>query len=94
MKRKNQGGWLLQLSQRLDFPPELIADAPLIKISGTAQVQVERHGGIAGFTPERIVVRTRRGCVRIEGADLCVAAMNRQRVVVRGHVACVVLEEE
>ena len=92
-KESQKGSFLLWLSERLDLPTEVLGNAPQIRISGTRQVLVERHCGIAGLDPARIVVRAVHGCVRIEGDGLCIAAMSHQRVVIRGTVHCVVVEE-
>lgn len=84
---------LIRASERLDLPQEAFGNGSQIQISGCRQVQIERHRGVAGYAPARIVVRSVRGTVCIAGEALTIAAMNRQRVVIRGRIHAVTLEE-
>ena len=84
---------LLRASERLDLPQEAIGNGSQIQISGCRQVQIERHRGVAGYEPARIVVRAVRGTVCIAGDGLTIAAMNHHRVVIRGTIHAVTLED-
>ena len=83
---------LARITERLDLPSEAMGGAPLVQLNGSRQVTVEGHRGIRQYSPERIEVRTVRGCVCIEGRDLHVALLSRDCMVIRGTVRALSLE--
>ena len=82
----------VRLSERLDLPGQAVIREPQVLLSGDRQLTVEGHRGIRPYGPERIEVRTGRGCVCVEGRDLRVTLMNPGCTVIRGKLRCVTLE--
>ena len=82
-----------RIAEKLDLPPEA-AGTPQILLSGGRQVTVEGHLGIRLYSPERIEVRTGQGCVRIDGRSLRVCFLSLGRLVIRGRIHSLTLEDE
>ena len=87
----NIGERFSRMAERLDLPPQAAGGAQIL-VSGGRLVTVEGHRGIRLYGPERIEVRTGRGCVCVEGRDLRVTLMNPGCTVIRGKLRCVTLE--
>jgi sporulation protein YqfC len=83
---------LTHIAEGLDLPPEAAAE-PQLLLTGRRQVRVEGHRGIRRYSPERIEVRTGRGCARIDGQGLRVCFLSPERLVVRGKISAVTWED-
>ena len=80
------------LAEGLDLPPEASGGVQVL-LSGGRQVTVEGHRGIRLYSPERIEVRVRQGCAVVRGRELQVCFMSPERLVIRGRIDGVTLEE-
>lgn len=83
---------LQKLGQRLELPPEALGRESQVLLSGTHQLTVEGHRGIRLYAPQRIEVRTLRGCVCIDGTGLQVSFLSADRLCVRGKIDALTLE--
>jgi sporulation protein YqfC len=77
------------VAEKLMLPADVLPEAARVTVSGTSEVYVENHGGLSLLTPECIEIRTRYGCCRVSGRDLCLAYMTRTKIVIRGFVIAV-----
>ncbi len=68
--------WLCDLSGR---------SARLTSI-GNRSLLVENHCGILEFTAERIALASRCGNIEVEGAELSLAEVRRDALVIRGDI--------
>lgn len=87
------GELLSHIAEGLDLPPEA-AGGTQVLVSAKRQVTVEGHRGIRLYSPERIEVRTRHGCAAILGQGLRVCFLSLSRVVIRGKICALALEED
>ncbi len=87
------GEFLQKMSQRLDLPPETLGNESQLLLSGRHQLTVEGHRGIRLYSPQRIEVRCRKGCVCVDGAGLQVAFLSATRLCIRGRIQSLTLED-
>lgn len=84
---------LIRLSQRLDLPPEAVGRDSQLLFSGTHQLTVEGHRGIRLYSPERMEIRTLRGCAVVEGQSLQVSFLSTRRLSICGTIRALTLED-
>lgn len=60
---------------------------PLVEITDDRRVLIEHHQGVVAYSPGEICIRVRFGLVRIWGANLFLAKMNTEQVVICGCIA-------
>ena len=77
---------LLEAMNAVDLPSVVIRDKPRITLEADTNVYVENHGGICSFTQEEITVYTSMGLLYIEGTDLKIEQMDRDRIRIRGKI--------
>lgn len=87
------GELLARMGQRLDLPPEALGREAQVLLSGNRQLTVDGHRGLRRYGSERIEVRTQHACVCVDGLDLRVSFMNAGRMVIRGRIRALTLEE-
>lgn len=87
---------LQKLAAGLDLPADITAGIPRISFNGFSECTLDCHRGIAAFEDTRILVRLNVGTVAIEGEDLDIRCMNRERLTVSGklHSVCFMEEEK
>ena len=88
----NIGERFSRLAERLDLPPQAAGGAQIL-VSGGRLVTVEGHRGIRLYGPERIEVRIPGGCAAVLGRALQVCFMSPERLLIRGKIDAVTLEE-
>lgn len=77
------------IAEKLSVPLDAVSNDPMVEIIGSAQVRIDRHMGILTYQDDEVEVRTRLGTVSVQGCALCIAQMNRRRILVRGKIAAV-----
>lgn len=75
-----------RLAEIFDLPQEVILDLPLISIVGNLNLKVENHRGIIKYTPELVKLRIKRGQLIIEGRQLNIKQIKKEKVVVVGKI--------
>ena len=88
----NIGERFSRMAERLDLPPQAAGGAQIL-VSGGRLVTVEGHRGIRLYGPERIEVRIPGGCAAVLGRALQVCFMSPERLLIRGKIDAVTLEE-
>lgn len=73
----------------LGLPAEVVLDLPHIVWTGNLEVSVLNHRGLSMYAPERVVVASTLGPVRIEGDALAVRRVTADTVDVVGRVRSV-----
>ena len=70
---------------------ELRQDTPLVEICDNKRVLIENHRGIVCYGVNEIIVRVKKGCISVLGSHLCLARMNKTKLVICGdiHSVCV-----
>ena len=75
-----------RLAEIFDLPQEVILDLPLISIVGNLNLKVENHRGIIKYTPELVEIKIKRGQLIIEGRQLNIEQIKKEKVVVVGKI--------
>ena len=76
----------LGLGRWLDLPEVASVDLPQLRCIGDLQVLVENHQGMRSFEAGLAVVATRIGALEIWGQELRVGAVDRDAILVTGHI--------
>lgn len=82
---------LQRLTDSADLPSEAIPKIPLVEITGDRRVLVENHCGVCEYGTERICVRLSYGQLCVCGSGMEIARMNREQLIISGHIDSVTL---
>ena len=77
-----------------DVLHEAFPGIPIAEIAGDRRVLVENHFGVSEYDTQRIGIRVKYGWLYICGRNLTLASMNKQQLVVSGHIDSVSLQRE
>ena len=76
---------------RLTTDIEAAVSQPLIEICGNCRILIEHHRGVVRYEREYIEIRMGYGTAKIEGAELELAQITRQQLVITGKITGVIL---
>lgn len=82
-----------RLTQFIEVPPEVMVNVPRIEVVGHLQFRVENHKGLETYRPNRVVLRIPDGHLIVSGNDLVIGWIDRNEVLVTGHVRSLVFRE-
>ncbi len=88
---KRERDLLRRLTEGADLPGEPLPGVPLVELAGDRRVLIENHGGVTEYGTQTIRVRVRYGEVCVCGADLELARMTKEQLVVCGRIDGVTL---
>ncbi len=74
------------LVNALELPKDVLLGLPLLSVSGNSELHIDNHLGILSYQPEAIVVKTKRGPIRIEGEHLVIDWYTRDDMHILGQV--------
>lgn len=80
------------LSEKLGVPQEILAGLPTVELCGNRAVVIEQHYGICGYSEHYVSVKTKLGILKVEGSNLNIHVMNRQRIMIHGQICRIILE--
>ena len=80
-------------SQYLDLPGEVTGGQPKMELTGTSSFSMEPHRGLLEYETERILIDSSIGPVCVQGKQLAIQLMNRQRITIIGEIHGVCLME-
>lgn len=72
---------------RLALPADSMAAVPRITLTGRRQLLVERHRGLTQYASDCVELDLGVFRLRVSGGDLCLAAMDRDAVLLTGAIA-------
>ena len=78
----------------MELPNDLACKAPIITITGPAQVLIENYKSILSYTCEKLVVVTCQGRVILQGRNLEIFRYTALEMEVKGRIVSVVLESK
>ena len=81
------------LAASFDMPDELMTKMPKIIITGNHSVLVENHGGIYGFSADKVCIGSSCGMIVIGGGDLELRLLKKEEIEVEGNIRSVSYEE-
>ncbi|MBR6119389.1 MAG: hypothetical protein IKQ04_03610 [Oscillospiraceae bacterium] len=76
-----------------DYPGEILTGVPVVELKGTAEAVVLGHRGVIAYEPQQLQIASSLGPVVIQGAELRIRRMNRERIVLLGKIRRVELPE-
>lgn len=80
---------LTSVAHRLDLPTEALLGDPCVELKGSGELEVLRHRGVVGYDARCVRIATELGLLSVEGEGLCIARMNRERIVIFGRIDAV-----
>ena len=79
--------FLVKAAKLFDLPADIAANLPHIELRGFEECSLDCHRAIIAYEPEKIIVAVNTGEVTIEGANLELRHMHRDRLTVTGRRA-------
>ncbi len=70
----------------LEFPPDVVGDAPKITITGRQQVVIENYKEIAAFSGEAITLATSEGELLLTGIGLVLKTVLPTELLIEGEL--------
>lgn len=80
------------IAGRLDIPPEILSSVPVGTFRGKGELSMENHKGILAYSHDAIRIAVARGAVVVRGRELTIAAMGKDRLVIKGVISLIELE--
>ena len=68
------------------------SDVPLVEIVGKNRVLIENHNGISEYGCNNICIKAKDGCICINGKDLSLEVISKERVVITGRLESIGLQ--
>lgn len=75
-----------ELADKLELPEDVLLGSGKLTVTGGRSAVIENHRGVLEYTSERIVVAVPRGRLCLDGAGLCLKAMNKNELLVGGRI--------
>ena len=72
-----------------DFPSEIFTGVPVVEIKGDGEAVVVCHRGVLAYGETRVRIASAIGPVVIDGENLQIYRMNRERIVLHGKISMV-----
>ena len=90
-RKEWSGGVLNTVAELFDLPADIVARLPHLEMMGGAQLYLERHTGILGYSQEQIDINTTSGVLRVKGAKLSIIAMTAEELRIGGQICAIEL---
>ena len=91
MKKESRGRGV---AAALDMPLDLERGIVKVTLIGDLSVLVENHGGIRGFSPQRIAVNVGDRVLVIRGDGMCLRFLKKDEIEAEGRIFSVAFEKE
>jgi sporulation protein YqfC len=79
------------LAYSMDLMAEPIPGKPLVEIVGNRSVLIENHCGVISYNTTQISVRTKIGCIYVNGCNLVMQKMSKEQLCIQGKISGVQL---
>lgn len=79
------------MTDSLELSGEPVPGQSLIEIADTNRVLIENHCGIREYSPERIGVLVKFGCIDVCGCNLELTQMTKEQLLISGVIGSVIL---
>lgn len=77
------------LARFFELPQDVVMDLPRLTMIGDLQLVVENHRGILAFSADQVLVKTRKGTLKVTGSSLIVGAVDRETIILTGKLQAV-----
>lgn len=75
-----------RVAKAVDLSTEPVPGKPLVEIVGDRAVLIENHCGVISYSPECVLVKTKRGCISVNGSGLVLTKMSKEQLRICGTV--------
>lgn len=82
-KKKNMLEWF---SAGIDLPFDQIPGNFLLELLGEGRILIENHNGVREYGMEKIEIKCEFGHVTINGKDLALCHMSKEKLVIKGKI--------
>lgn len=86
-----KSGFVEKVIHSFHLDSEPLPRQPLLELLGDRRILIENHCGICEYGNERIVVRVRKGRIGINGKQLSLSFISRERLIITGCIEAVML---
>lgn len=76
--------YLAKAAKQFDLPEDILTGGSRVEMIGNSRCSVEPHGGLQLYSSSEICINTLDGLVAVQGTDLEVKLMNKDRIVICG----------
>ena len=90
-RKEWSGGVMNTVAELFDLPADIVARLPHLEMVGGAQLYLERHTGVLGYSQEQIDINTTSGVLRIKGTKLSIIAMTAEELRIGGQISAIEL---
>lgn len=73
-------------AENIPVKSDPILGTPLVEICGQRRVLIENHQGVVGYGCNEICIKVRFGCIRVDGANLKLVKMSKDKLVITGTI--------
>ena len=77
-------GIIQRIAKIADLEAEPIPGKPLVEIVDANSVLIENHCGVICYSCERISIKTKKGCIIVEGSSLVLSRMSKEQLCIKG----------
>ncbi|MDO5388316.1 MAG: YabP/YqfC family sporulation protein [Clostridia bacterium] len=73
-----------KISEKSQFPIEVISSVPKIEITGNNTLYIENHKGIKSLTSEQVIIKFEKALFIAEGEKISILEINKEYVYLTG----------
>ena len=77
-------GIIRRMAQAADLETEPVPGKPLVEIVDGSSVLIENHCGVICYSCEQVSVKTKKGCIVVEGSALVLSRMSKEQLCIKG----------
>lgn len=88
----NKNRLLDRMAKAADLSTEPIPGRPLVEIVDGSSVLIENHCGVVSYNTECVTVKTKHGCIMVNGAQLVLRRMSCDQLKISGTICSVELQ--
>lgn len=75
-----------RMMRAMDLNGEPIPGKPLIEIIGNTSLLIENHCGIVSYSKECVTIKTKGGCICVQGSGLVINKMSKEVLRICGRI--------
>lgn len=83
--------WIRQAADHAELMDEVLPGQTVVEVIGEGRVLIEGHEGVLAYSGCRICVKVLYGVAKIDGSNLKLTTMSKNKLVITGDVSCVQL---
>lgn len=83
-----------RLAAEIDITQEAFPGQTIVEILNDHRLLIENHLGVAAYNCEKIVVKTKFGCICVCGKCLELIHMTKEKLVIKGRISGIELKRK